>query len=144
MTFKTLFGAALIAASLTFGGHDAAAQSSTPAPFQMGNDLVCPDGSLRPNVGPLASDLAMRMLCMVPAGEAAQNHQRVELAVEKAREEDQLHAAITGQSGIWEGLKASWKLGSFDFLEGLLMAHLQWAIYAMLLIAIVFRSQKQR
>lgn len=89
--------------------------SSLRRPISDGT-LHCPDGSTRPWEGKQPNDLVVKMTCAVPADVAAENHRRVQMVVDQKNKEGRLRAALRGEAGIWEGLKASWEARSPDYL----------------------------
>ena len=78
--------------------------------------LRCPDGSTRSWNGEPTSDLVVKMACGVPADVAVENHRRAQMVLDKKNEEDRMRAALRGDAGVWEGLKASWKAHSLDYV----------------------------
>ena len=100
-----------------------------------GGTLRCPDGSTRPWEGEQANDLMMKLTCAVPAEVATENHRRVQIVLDEKNREAQLQAALRGEAGVWEGLKATWEKRSPDYL---LSVRPVWFIgIALLLFALI-------
>jgi len=97
--------------------NQAAAQApSTSEPRFEGAQIHCPDGSTRPSQGDPTSDLIVASACSVAADLAAERHRRAQLAWDKKNDDARLQAALHGEHGVWEGLKASWEARSPDYL----------------------------
>ncbi len=100
--------------------------------------LRCPDGSTRPWNGEPANDLVVKMTCAVPAEVAAEKHRRAQIALDEKREDDRMRAALRGEAGVWEGLKASWNARSLDYLLSFRAAWLIGIVLLLLGLARVF------
>lgn len=97
--------------------------------------LHCPDGSTRPWEGEQPNDLVVKMTCAVPAEVAAEDHRRVQIVLDEKNREAHLQAALRGEAGVWEGLKATWEKRSPDYL---LSVRPVWFIgIALLLLALI-------
>ena len=144
MTLKSLFTAGLFVTGLLIAGDPAAAKSGILEPVFINGAVICPDGGSRAFAGGAPTELVMQMLCLTPADHAAQTQEQAWAAMDKARQEDWSRAAMSGQLGVWEGLKASWQLGSLDFLKGLAMAHPLWVLYFVMFLSIFFKPEKKR
>lgn len=118
--------AALALVCLLFGAGASSAQPTAPdatthslprlSDRATGGSVRCPDGSTRPFSGEAASDLAISMLCDVPAEVAAARETQANAAVDAKNTAAEQQAALAGQSGVAAGLKATAKTGRPDYL----------------------------
>ncbi|MBX9885867.1 MAG: hypothetical protein K2X68_12940 [Novosphingobium sp.] len=106
---------ACLALAFWVGAANGQAPSSTGPQFQ-GAQIHCPDGSIRPWQGDPPSDLIAASACSVAADVAVERHRRAQLEWDKKNNDAKLQAALHGEHGVWEGLKASWEARSPDYL----------------------------
>lgn len=71
------------------------------------------------------------MECAVSTEVLAENHRRAAQALAEKNKQMRLQAALRGEAGAWEGLKATWGTGSADYLFSL---HPAWFIGSGLLL----------
>jgi hypothetical protein len=97
----------------------------------------CEDGTTRPMSGTSASDLAVRMICLTPGD--PERDREIQAAVDRKNHDADQRAALSGQKGVWEGLKASWEAGSFEYVLHFPLVLVAVAGLALLLVSRLFR-----
>lgn len=113
---KPLWACLALAIWASAANHAAAQPPSGTEPQFQGAQIHCPDGSTRPWQGDPPSDLIAASACSVAADVAAERHRSAQLAWDMKNHDARLKAALHGEHGVWEGLKASWEARSPDYL----------------------------
>jgi hypothetical protein len=115
----------------------AAAPKPGPSHDVVDGRVRCEDGTTRPMSGTSASDLAVRMICLTPGD--PERDREIQEAVDRKNHDANMRAALSGQKGVWEGLKASWEARSFDYVLRFPLVLAAMAGLALLLLSRLFK-----